>query len=327
MTFEVVQTPTKGTLTSTGPNTVKYSLDPSVQSDTTDSFTYRANDGKTGGVSNIGTVTLMISSQQVPPPQTGVDKFGIKEIYPTKPGGEEWFMNMQDPNHDKRTSPPSMTQNPDGSWKVTSGKVRYGVFTSSGYHPDQIKYKTDEKAMEKQGYMQSPNDWKNIEMTGQVKFVSGDSWTWYARGGTHTGSGNPLGCEGTAYKADLFYGSGQVRYAKEQWHVHYLFTGSKPSPANSNGKFVGFKAVMYNIIQDGQTAVKLEIWVDTNNNNSWQKVFDHVDSGGWGDDGQECGGATDQIISWGGPIATFRWDNANNVSIKNLSVREIQPPQ
>jgi hypothetical protein len=28
-----------------------------------------------------------------------------------------------------------------------------------------------------------------------------------------------------------------------------------------------------------------------------------------------------------GPIATFRWDNANNVSIKNLSVREIQPPQ
>ena len=29
--------------------------------------------------------------------------------------------------------------------------------------------------MEKQGYMQSPNDWKNIEMTGQVKFVSGDS--------------------------------------------------------------------------------------------------------------------------------------------------------
>ena len=330
LTFEVVQTPTKGTLTSTGPNTVKYSLDPSVQSDTTDSFTYRANDGKTGGVSNIGTVTLMISSQQVPPPQTGVDKFGIKEIYPTKPGGEEWFMNMQDPNHDKRTSPPSMTQNPDGSWKVTSGKVRYGVFTSSGYHPDQIKYKTDEKAMEKQGYMQSPNDWKNIEMTGQVKFVSGDSgdsWTWYARGGTHTGSGNPLGCEGTAYKADLFYGSGQVRYAKEQWHVHYLFTGSKPSPANSNGKFVGFKAVMYNIIQDGQTAVKLEIWVDTNNNNSWQKVFDHVDSGGWGDDGQECGGATDQIISWGGPIATFRWDNANNVSIKNLSVREIQPPQ
>ena len=54
LTFEVVQTPTKGNLTSTGSNTLRYSLDPSVQSDTTDSFTYRANDGKAGGVSNIG---------------------------------------------------------------------------------------------------------------------------------------------------------------------------------------------------------------------------------------------------------------------------------
>jgi hypothetical protein len=239
-------------------------------------------------------------------------------------------MNMQDPNNDKRTSPPSMTKNPDGSWKVTSGKVRYGVFTSSGYHPELIKYKTDEKSMEKQGYMQSPNDWKNIEMTGQVKFVSGDSsdsWTWYARGGRHTGSGNPDGCEGTAYKADLFYGSGQVRWAKEQWHVHYLFTSAKSSPAASNGKFVGFKAMFYNIVQNGKLVVKLEIWVDPNNNNAWQKVYDQVDSGGWGDAGQTCGGATDQLLTWGGPVATFRWDNANDVAIKNLSVREIQPPQ
>jgi hypothetical protein len=170
---------------------------------------------------------------------------GIKMIYPTKQGGEEWFMNMQDPTNDARTSPPSMTKNPDGSWRVTSGQVRYGIFTSSGYHPDQILYKTDEKTMEQQGYMQSPNDWRNVEMTGQVKFVSGDStdsWTWYARGGRHTGSGFPDGCEGTAYKGDLFYSSWNVRWAKEQWHVHYVFTSSSPSAASSLGKFVGFKS-------------------------------------------------------------------------------------
>jgi hypothetical protein len=40
-----------------------------------------------------------------------------------------------------------------------------------------------------------------------------------------------------------------------------------------------------------------------------------------------CGGAPDQIISWGGPIATFRWDSATDVDFKNLSVREIVPPQ
>jgi hypothetical protein len=31
-------------------------------------------------------------------------------------------------------------------------------------------------------------------------------------------------------------------------------------------------------------------------------------------------------MTWGGPIATFRWDNANNVDIKWFSVREIKPP-
>jgi hypothetical protein len=330
LTFEVVQVPTKGNVTSTGPNTIRYSLDPSVQSDTTDSFTYRANDGKAGGVSNIGTVTLKITVQSQDP---GVDKFGIKKIYPTKSVGgktEEWYMNMDNPTNDARTSPPSMTKNSDGSWKVTSGQVRYGVYTSTGYHPGQIST-LNQAQMEAKGYMQSPNDWKNVEMTGIVKFVSGDStdsWTWYARGGRHTGSGYPQGCEGTAYKVDLFY-NGKVRFAKEQWHVSYVFTGTKTPtiPTNNIGKFVGFKGVMYNFQQGGKTVVKLELWVDPTLTNNWQKVDEFVDSGGWGSSAGECGGKPDQIITWGGPTATFRWDNANNVSIKNLSVREIVPPQ
>jgi hypothetical protein len=205
--------------------------------------------------------------------------------------------------------------------------VRYGVFTSSGYHPDQITT-LDQAKLAAKGYMQSPNDWKNVEMTGQVKFNSGDSsdsWTWYGRGGRHTGDGYPDGCEGTAYKGDLFY-KGPVRFAKEQWHVHYVFTSSKSTTASSVGKFVGFKYMMYNLVQNGKTVVKLELWVDPDLNNNWQKVDDFVDTGGFGDAGGECGGASDQIITWGGPIATFRWDAATSVSIKNLSVREIQPP-
>ena len=200
----------------------------------------------------------------------------------------------------------------------------------TGYHPGQIST-LNQAQMEAKGYMQSPNDWKNVEMTGIVKFVSGDStdsWTWYARGGRHTGSGYPQGCEGTAYKVDLFY-NGKVRFAKEQWHVSYVFTGTKTPtiPTNNIGKFVGFKGVMYNFQQGGKTVVKLELWVDPTLTNNWQKVDEFVDSGGWGSSAGECGGKPDQIITWGGPTATFRWDNANNVSIKNLSVREIVPPQ
>lgn len=46
----------------------------------------------------------------------------------------------------------------------------------------------------------------------------------------------------------------------------------------------------------------------------------------WGGQGTQCGGDPDQIITWGGPVATFRWDSATDVDIKNFSVREIQPP-
>jgi hypothetical protein len=54
---------------------------------------------------------------------SGVDKFGIREIYPTKSGGEEWFMNMQDPTSDPRFDPQAtITKNPDGSYKVTNKK-------------------------------------------------------------------------------------------------------------------------------------------------------------------------------------------------------------
>ena len=49
-----------------------------------------------------------------------------------------------------------------------------------------------------------------------------------------------------------------------------------------------------------------------------------MDSGGWGNAGAECGDSPDQIITWGGPIVTYRWDNSPDVDIKDFSVREIQ---
>jgi len=34
----------------------------------------------------------------------------------------------------------------------------------------------------------------------------------------------------------------------------------------------------------------------------------------------ECRGAPDQIVTGGGPIASFRWDDGNSIDIKNLVV-------
>jgi hypothetical protein len=246
-------------------------------------------------------------------------------LYPTKPSGEEWFIRSPNPEKDPRFSPQTeLITNPDGSFKVKSSKVRMGVFTSSGYKPNLIET-LDHSKIAAKGYMQSANDWRDVEITGYIKLNSGsgDNFAWYARGGRHTGFGSPEGCEGVAYKGDLYF-DGQTRWTKEQWHTGgYVFGDYQKSMDSINGKWVGFKSIMYNTDEAGKTGVKLEIWLDKENTNHWIKVNERVDTGGWGNNGRECGGTPDQIITWGGPIATFRWDSASDVDIRDFSVREI----
>jgi hypothetical protein len=266
------------------------------------------------------------------PSPGGNDPFGIRKIYPTKANGEEWFMDMSD-GHDARSDPRvTLTKNSDGSFKVRDTQVRWRVYTSSGYDENEVEL--DHGVLAQRGYMQSPNDWKNVEMTGYVKVndqsvQDDENFAWYARGGRHTGSGNPEGCEGSSIKGDLSY-DGTSRFAKEQWHVSYVHSERLGPFSDPKADWVGFKTIMWNEIRGGETILRMENWVDANEdgneNGPWVRIVEVTDDGGWGDTGSECGGEDDQIITWGGPIATFRWDAANDVDIKNLSVREIQPP-
>ena len=271
-------------------------------------------------ISTVGNTTAIPSVRNI---SAGVDQFGIKNLYPTKPGGEEWSIDMENPTADGRFDPKTeITKNPDGSWKVQDKKVRMNVFTSTGY--DEGAVVTDHGMLDQIGYMQSPNDWKNVEITGYARVNSGedDNFAWYARGGFH-GDEDP--CEGAAYKVDLFYNGG-AQVAKEQWHVKYSKSEvQEPETQFASGEWIGFKGVMYNILQpDGKTAVKTENWVDKDGDGqNWIKVYEYTDSGGWGRSGTDCGKEPDQIITWGGPVATFRWDNAPDVDFKNLSIREI----
>jgi uncharacterized protein YxeA len=260
---------------------------------------------------------------------TSGDKFGIIRLYPTKSGGEQWFMDMNNPLGDSRFNPQNtITKNPDGSWKMKSTKVRMAVYTSTGFDSDDIST-LDHSSIASKGYMLAPNDWRNFEMTQYVKvntFPSDDNFSPNGRGGRHTGSGAPEGCEGSSMKGDVFF-SGKVRFAKEQWHVSYVFTSLKTATSSIEDKWVGIKFIVYNFVENSKVVVKTQLWLDTNNNGNFVKVDENVDRGGWGTEGGECGGAPDQIISWGGPITTFRWDTATDVDFKYLSVREIVPPQ
>jgi F5/8 type C domain len=263
------------------------------------------------------------------PAASDVDPFGIKKLYPTKSGGEQWFMNMDNPLGDSRFNPQNtITKNPDGSWKMKSTQVRMNVYTSTGYDADDIPT-LNHGTIASKGYMLAPNDWRNFEMTQYVKVntsPSDDNFSPNGRGGRHTGSGAPEGCEGSSMKGDVFF-SGKVRFAKEQWHVSYVFTNLKTPTSSIEDKWVGIKFIVYNFVENNKVVVKTQLWLDTNNNGNFVKVDENVDRGGWGTEGTECGGAPDQIISWGGPITTFRWDTATDVDFKFLSVREIAPPQ
>src|SRR5690606_37804571 len=94
------------------------------------------------------------------------------------------------------------------------------------------------------------------------------------------------------------------------------------------GRWIGIKTGIYDVkLPDGSTAVKQELWVDEKNDRtSWRKVNEYLDRGGWRADSNICGGSKDQVILWGGPVATFRWDNASDVDFKWFSIREINPP-
>ncbi len=267
---------------------------------------------------------LRVLAAGAPPADGGKDGFGITKLYPGKPGGQAWALG-DDPLHDARFDPQDkLTRNADGSWKIKSSKVRMGVFTSSGYDAHRIAtYRRDVLAA--QGFMQDANDWKNVEMTGYVRLNAtsdgSDNFDWYARGGRHN---DDQPCEGSSYKGGLHY-DGRVRWQKETWHVSYEQAPYKPATSALRGRWVGFKAVMRNTQESGRPAVKLELWLNDNADKvTWKKVDDWSDAGQWGGDASVCGGSSDAMpITWGGPIATFRWDNATDVDFKWLSVREI----
>ena len=317
LSYSVVAQPAHGTLTGTAPN-LNYNPDTGYVGP--DSFTFKANDGTVD--SNTATVSITVNDPNN-------DQFGIIKLYPTKNNGEEWFINMDNPLSDSRFNPQNtITKNSDGSWKMKATQVRMNVYTSTGYNSANIPT-LDHSVIASKGYMLAPNDWRNFEMTQYVKVntsPSDDNFSPNGRGGRHTGDGPPQGCEGSSMKGDVFF-SGKVRFAKEQWHVSYVFTNLKTATSSIEDKWIGIKFIVYNFVENNKVVVKTELWLDINNNGNFVKYDENVDRGSWGTEGTACGGTPDQIISWGGPITTFRWDTATDVDFKNLSVREIVPPQ
>lgn len=261
----------------------------------------------------------------------GKDIFGVDEIYPTAKDGREWFINMEDPLNDKSFSitsnVPIVRNVEDGlAWSINDTQIRMNIDTPADAQP-----------------------WKNIEMTGYVKLKSvydtnqedeggndnGDSesltpdLTWRARGGSHN-SQNP--CEGTALNGGIDVVNMQAAWKKEIWHTGGYTDSRGSTKVTENSlldRWIGWKTIMYN--QDNDTSVKMESFIDDNNDNVWKKVDEIADEGGWFANSSDeefysanCNKAKDYIITNSGPKASFRADNIA-FDFKNLSIREIQP--
>lgn len=266
------------------------------------------------------------------PSMEAIDLFGIDKIYPTKEGGREWYLDMENPFSDdlfSSTFDRNITRQKDGSWHMDGPAVRLHVGTPS-----------------------NTEVWKNVEITGYAKVIesisssangdkadedsNGDGeekdftsdLVWRARGERHN---DVHPCEGTAYTGTIDI-AGNVRWKKEIWHTGGYTDARAIDKVTDSivGRWIGWKVVMYNIYNN--TTVKLESYLDDKNNNEWAKVTDLVDDGGWYANGSdkefysvECGRPKDYIITNGGPRVTFRSDNTI-WNFKNLSVREISPP-
>ncbi|BFU45532.1 discoidin domain-containing protein [Krasilnikovia sp. MM14-A1004] len=252
---------------------------------------------------------------------------GVRMIYPTRRNGQSWTLTGE-PASDSRFDPQQALQrNADGTFKLRSPKVRLGVATTTYRKGNEAELVFKQNELARRGVMSDANDWRDVEITGYVRFNAGDShdaFTWYARGGRHTGDGRaPQACWGTAYKANIRFGDGAVRWEKELHHSDgYAFSPWTGASGSLKGRWVGFKAVMFNTA----AGVNLEIWTDLHNTNTWTKALSYADNGNWQVKGSNpCSGTPNQVISWGGPVATFRWDNASDVDFTKLSVREIDP--
>jgi hypothetical protein len=194
--------------------------------------------------------------------------------------------------------------------------------------------------------------WRNVEITAYAKMVGGSELIQlYSRGGHHTSSNE---CLGSAYKARI-YGDGEAKWVKEVTHPAYTSNRGSVQATSTPlaDRWIGFKAVIDNFVENGKTYVRLKSYIDddvtdSNGNlvikNNWKLASVVEDRGGWStsnsDFNASCfptnkdstqqfrqrdeilnlpgGTSTQNIAAWRSDGLTWNW--------KYLSVREIALP-
>jgi len=297
-------------------------------------------------------------------PNSDIDKFGVKMIYPTKitNNPQEWYMHDKI-DHDKRIHLrfDELNKKSNGIWELTpsdhvhppSARIDINTTNPKAFDLDtQLRVGTDFKKNAERGYIVDPEDFRNFELTTYFKIIeilddnNAGKMNGYGRGGLH-GKDWPAGCLGACYKGVLNTQSKQSSFEKEYHHTDspsgYRFHINEKDfdqidlGDDGTDVWIGQKFIVYDI----PGGAKCELWVDKNADESitdstkqdWVKINELIDKGDQkgpqelaSEMQEHCNCDTkNPIFAWGGPTVTWRIDNCK-VQHTKVSVREIQPP-
>lgn len=174
------------------------------------------------------------------------DVFGIRKIYETKPGGFEWYMNMDDPEEDSPLyNYDDMQENNDNSYNI-GDRSRMSVYSEDGVGYEEGSMKTyDFSELSSRGYWYKPSDWKNVEVTGEYFYKEGDGpWiTHYVRSEDHSKLHD--GCGGSSCKNKIYF-YGTSNFNKEQAHPTSWESSHILHNQDLKSNWFRFKTTIYN---------------------------------------------------------------------------------